>query len=870
MKFARLAAVLFCAISLAGQSLRGQEKQAAVQQVCTILHDRCVKCHSGEKPKAGLDLTSLESLSRGSKRGPVVVAGKPAESPLWQAVEEERMPPKMPLPAAERALLRRWIEQGAPGLTAAAKVHWAFIPPVRREPPIVKNHHRVRTAVDRFFLAALEKEGLTFAPEADRPTLARRLAFDLTGLPPTPEELAAFVNDRSPDAYEKLVERYLASLHYGERWGKYWLDAAGYADSNGYFSADSDRPYAWRFRDYVIRSFNADKPYNRFVQEQLAGDEMIGFTPDGAVTPDMVDPLIATHFLRNAPDGTGESDGNPDEVRTDRYTVLEGTLQNTMNCLLGITIQCARCHEHKFEPIAHDEYYRLEAIFFPGYNPERWSPPKERIVTVATPAERAEHGRRIEQIDRQVKALHKGLQDIAAPLRDQLLEESVRDQAKAEWQAALAALRTPEDKRTEPQKALAAKYKAAANITDADLRRRFPEFAALEDQAKKAMAEREKEKPRPLETLSVFVETDPNPPVHHVLLRGQHNAPGPEVQPGVPVAFCTEHNRYLLAPRPAGRVSSGRRTAFARWVTSPENPLFARVMVNRIWQHHFGVGLVATPDNLGRTGAKPSHPELLDYLATEFVHSGWSIKAMHRMIVSSSAYRQASSTQYSVLSTRSKSSAAKELPSSLGTEYSVLGTPSSIDPDNRLLWHYPLRRLDAEAIRDAMLAISGELDWHPGGPFVRTERNAEGSVIVKEGQPGAHRRSVYLQQRRTQVLTMLELFDAPSIVSTCGARTTSTVPLQSLALLNSEFARNRAVAFAKRLEREAGAAEDQRIERAFRLVSGRDPTPEETSAARRFLAEQRVQYAKEKDGDQKAWTDFCQMILASNAFMYVE
>src|SRR5262245_51142927 len=457
-----------------------------------------------------------------------------------------------------------------------------------------------------------------------------------------------------------------------------------------------------------------------------------------------------------------------------------------MNCLLGITIQCARCHEHKFEPIAHDEFYRLEAIFYPAYNPERWTPPKDRIVTIATAAQRAEHKRRTDQIDRQVKALQESLGNITASVRDPIMEERLKSLPTAERAEVLKAVNTPEDKRSREQKALLEKHKDAVTVSENELIKRFPEFAAVREQIIKAVAAREKERPKPLEALSVFVETDPNPPAHHLLLRGQHNEPGPEVQPGVPVAFCTTNNMYRVDPRPSGRVTTGRRTAFARWVTSPENPLFARVMVNRIWQHHFGVGLVATPDNLGQSGAKPSHPELLDYLATEFIRSDWSIKAMHRLIVRSAVYRQTSSiADYGLRIADSKTN-----------PQSAIRNPQSIDPDNRLLSHYPLRRLDAESLRDSMMAISGELDRHAGGPFVHTERNAEGSVIIKEDQPGAHRRSVYLQQRRTQVLTMLELFDAPSIVSTCGARTSSTIPLQSLALLNSDFARRRATAFA--------------------------------------------------------------------------
>jgi hypothetical protein len=343
--------------------------------------------------------------------------------------------------------------------------------------------------------------------------------------------------------------------------------------------------------------------------------------------------------------------------------------------------------------------------------------------------------------------------------------------------------------------------------------------------------------------IAAFFETDPQPMVHHLLVRGQHNTPGQEVQPGVPASLCCAANTFRIDDKPEGRISTGRRTAFARWTTAKDNPLLARVMVNRIWQHHFGTGLVTTPDNLGQSGAKPSHPELLDYLAAEFVRSGWSVKSLHRLILTSAVYRQESKLREDCF---------------------------KVNPENRLLWRYPLRRLDAEALRDAMLAISGELDPKRGGPYVSTKRIEDGSVVVDEKADGARRRSVYLQQRRTQVLTMLELFDAPSVVTTCGKRTTSTVPLQSLALLNSEFARARASALAKRLEKEAGADEAKRIDLAFRLTCGRRVRAEERDACTRFLTAQRTVYAKEQDIDQRVWTDLCQMILAGNAFLYVE
>lgn len=848
------------------------------KDVVALFEDRCISCHGTDKPKARLSLVSLEALGRGGKDGPVVEPGKLDQSLLWQLVEENKMPPKKPLKEAERQVLRRWIEAKAPGLPAyrpQAPAHWAFRPLVPPALPTLRaGGVEPRNDIDRFILSALEKKNLALSPEADRLTLARRVAFDLVGLPPAPEEIDAFLADQRPDAYERMVDRYLSSPHYGERWGKYWLDAAGYADSNGYFNADSERPLAYRYRDYVIRSFNADKPYDRFVREQLAGDELAGYVPDGDVTPDMIDGLVATHFLRNAPDGSGESDGNPDEVRIDRYTVIEGNLQNAMSALLGITIQCARCHSHKFEPITHRDYYSLQAILFPAYNPDRWLAPKDRIIAVGTAAERETHRRRSEPIEHQIKALQTSLETLGAPFIEQLASENLQKVDKAEHDGVLKALRVPKDKRNAEQNNLLKKYPDVLTLTDEDAAKRFPEFAALRRQLRETIAAREKERPAQLEKLSVFVETDPKPPVHHILLRGVHDAQGPEVRPGVPAALCGSGNDYQVAlsnpspPTPLPKrargeispISSGRRTAFANWVTSPQNPLFARVMVNRIWQHHFGAGIVATPDNLGQSGAKPSHPELLDYLAAEFIRTGWSVKSIHRLILNSNTYRQ--------VSTWGAEREAQSANTALRASRSALH--AAADPDNRLLWHFPLRRLDAEVLRDTLLSVSGELDRRSGGAYVPTTRAGDGDVLVDEKHEGAKRRSVYLQQRRTQVLTLLELFDAPAIISNCSFRNTSTVPLQSLALLNSEFARLRAAAFARRLDLEAGRASEQRLQWAAKLAYSRPLGGEETEAAKRFLAEQKLLYSSQKDGEQRAWTDLCQMILASNAFLYVE
>ncbi len=438
---------LFLLIAVHAESGARAAPAGLPKEVQAVLQGRCVECHGGKAVKGRLNLATPAGLARGGRSGAAVRPGKTAASLLWQRVQDDEMPPETPLAAEERRVLQEWIEAGAPGLPADAGTHWAFVPPRRPALPAARQNG-LRNTVDHFIAAALEEKKLTLSPEADRLTLLRRVAFDLTGLPPSPEEINAFLADAAPGAYERMVGRYLASPHYGERWGKFWLDAAGYADSNGYFNADSDRPLAWKYRDYVIRSFNSDKPFDQFVREQIAGDEMAGYKPGEPVSPEKAELLTATHFLRNAPDGSGESDGNPDEVLTDRMTVLEGNLQVAMNTLLGITIQCARCHEHKFEPIAHEEYYRLQAILYPVYCPDRWVKPNDRIVTTASRQQIEEHRRQTAWVDRQVQALQAALATLAAPYRERLIEERLGGIEAPLREAVLAAVRAPNDRRT--------------------------------------------------------------------------------------------------------------------------------------------------------------------------------------------------------------------------------------------------------------------------------------------------------------------------------------------------------------------------------------------------------------------------------------
>jgi hypothetical protein len=721
---------------------------------------------------------------------------------------------------------------GAPLAGDPPAAHWAFRPPDRPAVPAVRNGAAARNEIDRFILAALEEKGLGLSPEAAPETLIRRVSFDLTGLPPSPAEIAAFLSDREPGAHERMVERYLASPHHGERWGRHWLDAAGYADSNGHFSADSKRPLAWRYRDWVVRSINEDTPFDRFVQEQLAGDELAGHEPGGDVTPAMVDPLTATHFLRNPQDGTGESDGNELEVLMDKLAVLDGVVHVVGSALLGLTLQCARCHDHKFDPVTQVEYYRLQAVFAAAYDPAHWVKPGDRTVAVGTRAEREEHARRNREIDREVEALRAEMEKIAAPLRMRIWLERLELAGECHLTGG-----------TRPK---AARKPGLPRLSRPDhdaLSRRFPGFAAERSRIEKAVEARERTRPAPLPLLSVLVESRADPSPHRLLRAGNAADPGDAVEPGVPAVLCSPANRHDPGAVPAMKTGTGRRLAFARWITSPEHPLLARVTANRIWQHHFGRGIVETSENLGRSGAPPSHPALLDHLATELVASGWSVKALHRAILGSAAYRQSSAF-------RPEAAAA--------------------DPENRLLWRFPVRRLDAESVRDAMLSVSGEIDRAMGGPPVETSAEDDGQIVAGEGKPGAFRRSLYLEQRRTAPVTLLEVFDCPLMVSAAPRRGVTTTPLQSLALLNSRFTIARAEAFSRRLEREAGPSPGARLALATVLAFGRAPSPEERDLATAFLEAQSAEHGGGAGGTARAWADLCQMLFASNAFLYVD
>ncbi len=651
---------------------------------------------------------------------------------------------------------------------AAEPAHWSLRPRSRPEVPSFDAADRAwaRNGVDAFVLARLRKEGLTPSPEADRATLIRRVTFDLTGLPPPPVEVAAFVADPAPDAYERLVDRLLASPHYGERWGRHWLDVVRYAETEG-FEYDRLHSGAWRYRDYVIRAFNEDKPYDRFVLEQLAGDEL-GDDPELQV---------AAGFHRLGP--VRRNAGNA-EVAFSRNEVLTEMTDAVGAVFLGLTVGCARCHDHKFDDFSQADYYRLQAFLAAA---------QEHDVILADTATQAEWKARTDKVKEEIKKLTQALKKAEGDAEKQLMEQ---------------------------------------------------------------LKEAEGRLPPPLPAINTVrnVETERTPV--HLLKRGDPEKKGPLVGIRVPAALAPADTPELPPETP------NPRTLLARWLTQPDHPLTARVVVNRVWQYHFGRGLVDTPNDFGVNGGVPSHPELLDHLANEFVADSWRLKPLHRLIVLSSTYRQSSRMRSAEFGMRNE-----EPPSAI--PHSALRIPHSVDPDGRLLWRFPRRRLDAEEVRDAMLAAAGRLNVKAGGPGVVLPVDADlvrllydpAQWAVTRDEAEHDRRSVYLLAKRNLRLPFLEAFDQPDLQTSCPRRERSTHALQALELLNGRTANRLAEAFAERLQREAGSDRGRQVELAFRLAAGRGPSEREKELALRFLERQPLR-------------EFALALFNLNAFLYVE
>ncbi len=686
---------------------------------------------------------------------------------------------------------------------------WAFKKPTRPAVPAVAGKESVRTPVDAFLLAKLEAAKLTFAPPADKRTLLRRVTFDLTGLPPTPQEIDAFLKDDSPTAYEKVVDRLLASPHFGERAALFWLDAVRYAESDGY-KADDIRPTAWRYRDYVIASFNADKPYDRFIKEQLAGDELYPGDPQA---------LIATGFLRHYP-----YEYNAVNVEQKRQDMLNDITDTTAAAFLGLTLGCAKCHDHKYDPITQLDYYRFQA-FFAGFWPvDKPVGPPERVAE----AEQKKH-----EWEEKTADLRRQMAEIEKPLRQKATAKE-RQRFPEEY---LQALDTPEEKRTPLQKQIAmlvgkqvyTRGKINPNQMKPADREKWEGMA-------KRMAEFEKEKPPEPPTAPAMTDVGPVVPPTHLLKRGNWQKPGEEVVPGFLSAI--DDRDAEVTPTPQG--TTGRRAALAKWIASPENPLTARVAVNRVWQQLFGRGIVATPADFGATGERPTHPELLDWLANDLTAHGWRMKHTYKLIVTSSAYRQSG----------------------------VADHGRKTDPDDKLLWRMPRKRLDGEAIRDAMLAVSGRLNLKAGGPSVYPElpeelKKAAGKWPVTADPAERNRRSVYVAVKRNLRYPLFSLFDSPDRTEVCARRFVTTTAPQALTLLNDQIVIGFAKAFAERVRKEAGEEPDAVVGKAFELALGRPPDTEERDAMRAFLDRHTGTRAE-------AVADLCHALLNLNEFLYVD
>jgi hypothetical protein len=834
------------------------------KDILPVLTARCLKCHGEVRPKAGLDLRTRAGMLKGGESGPALVPGASARSLVYEMVHKGEMPPgkEGKLTADEVARVKAWIDGGAPAapagepadpggrtITEEDRKFWAFQKPVRSPVPRVRQAERVRTPIDAFILAKLESAGLSLSPDADRPTLLRRVSFDLIGLPPSPEEVEAFLADTRPDAYERVVDRLLASPHYGERWGRHWLDAAGYADSVG---GDNDpgqvfpREGMWRYRDYVVRALNEDRPFDRFLVEQLAGDEMDDWRSAPVLTPAMREHLIATGFLRTSVDHTTEQELNrPFE----RYQVLYDTIENLTSNLLGLTVGCARCHDHKFDPIPQVEYYRLLAVLKPVYNPEQWVQPQNRHLDDVSAREKEAINRHNGEIGREVEELSLQITAVRQPYERRLFEAKLAAVPEAIRADTAAALRTPAAKRDPVQKYLAAKLGPLLAVPADEVSRSLNEADRVQADALSRQVAALKGRRLSVGKIQAAWEADGAVPPTYVFRRGNLLTPGAEVEPGAFTVLTDPLSPTLVPTAGAGAKTSGRRTALARWLTRPDHPLTGRVFVNRVWQHYFGEGIVATPDNFGRLGARPTHPELLDWLATEFVRGGWKMKELHRLVVTSSVYRQSSAPR---------------------------AAPAAVDPGNQLLWRMRLRRLESEAIRDAVLAVSGQLDRTAGGPPVPIEPRPDGTVVVPDkGLPtptSQSRRSLYLFARRNYNLTLLNVFDQPVMATNCTRRVHSAVPLQSLTLLNDALVLKQADHVAARVAA-AADSEQRRVETAFRLAFAREPSPAEVAASAAFLEKLGERYAGEElppaEAERKALARLCHMLMCANEFLYV-
>ncbi len=781
-----------------------------------ILRAHCMDCH-GATPKleGELDLRLVRFMKKGGESGPAIDLQKPHESLLLERVEEGEMPPgEHKVPQNEIEIIKTWLSAGAPtlrpepekigpglGVTIEERSFWSFQPIKRPVVPDNSNftaqqQKQIRTPIDALVLkAVIEKqkeqikpEEIVFSPEATRRTIVKRVYFDLIGLPPSPEQMQKWLDDpaRNEIWFRKLVEEVLKSPHYGERWARHWLDVAGYADSEGYSTKDVERPWAWKYRDWVIRAFNKDKPFDQFIIEQLAGDELAG-PKKGEWTAEQIELLTATGFLRMAADGTGSGANNPEG----RNRVMIDTIKIVGTGLLGLSLQCAQCHDHRYDPIPQTDYYAIRAIFEPALDCNAWKVPNARRVSLYTDADR----KKAAEIEKEAQVVIKQRSKKQEEFMKQALEIELKKYEEPLRTELRKAYQTPKEKRSEQQKQLFKKY-PSLNITPGVLYQYVPDVKKVMKEYETRILKIRAKKPAE-QFLRALVEPANHTPKTRLFYRGDFLQPKQEVLPATLTICVPEGTQPQFKVKDEAIASTGRRLAFARSLTNGKHPLFARVMVNRIWMHHFGRALVPTPADFGKLGAAPTNPELLDWLADEFMKSGWSVKKLHHLIMTSTVWRQ-------------KSDITPSQQANHSSEFAVL-----LQNQTALL-RKPLIRLEAELIRDRMLATTGQLDQKLYGPPLDIKEDDSGQVVVSGAQT---RRSLYIKSRRSRPLAMLQAFDAPVMETNCEIRPSSTVATQSLMLINGNFILDQAAKLADRAISEAHKLPAEYIARLPKIAS---------------------------------------------------
>jgi len=801
-------------------------------KVRPVLAEHCIKCHGPDKQRGSLRLDSPEAVLTGGESGPALEPGHPEDSLMISAINYDglKMPPTGQLDAQSIAVLTEWVRLGAPWpsggdhgpqirprggkITEQDRAYWAFQPLANVEPPPTADPW-IRTPLDAFILARLHEAGLQPAPPAEKTGLVRRAYFDLWGLPPTPEEIAEFVSDNRPDAFAQLVDRLLEHPNYGRHWARHWLDLVRYAESDGY-KADGYRPNAWRYRDYVIDAFDSDKPYDRFVREQLAGDE---------IAPQDLNARTATAYLRHT-----IYEYNQRDARGQWDLMVNELTDVTADVFLGVGLSCARCHDHKFDPILQKDYYRFRAFF------ESVLPRDD--IPYATADQIAVYQQQYQLWEEKTRDIRARLDYLEKPIRQRAINGAINKFPLD----VRPMIRTAANERSPQQEQIAQlanrqivletdKLDYAAQLSDEDK----VAWRALRDE----LATFDHLKPAPLEMLFSVTDVGPVAPSTHIPNGDELEM----IEPGI--LSVLDPNPALIEP-PANLPSTGRRTALANWIANPNNPLSTRIIVNRVWQYHFGEGLVASSSDFGRLGEPPSHPELLDWLTRDFVTNGWSLKRLHRLIMNSATYQQSSH--------------------GADDQRGIIA-----DPRNRFLWHMPVRRLDAEQIRDALLLVSGELRERSGGP------GDESTAPV---------RSIYTRIMRNARDPLLDAFDAPDAFGSLARRNTTTTPTQSLLMLNSDLTLQRAKALANVVHQYQQDSNDPTaaVQFAYRRVLGRLPTNDESELAKNFLTQQQRLIESEQPSttaapgtsttsssiDLDTWVDFCHVLLNSSEFIYVE